>query len=102
MSYRRLEDISNKDKINGLREQLHGEGKLRPEPNGYTQLISPELSPKLDPITESDTILPLYTVSNGHSEGGRDDGRHNLVRGVSTRFRTGERPEIIDITTTSG
>lgn len=78
-----LEDISNKAKINGLREQLDGEGKLRPEPMGHTQLISPDLSPKLDPITESDNVLPLYSLSNGHSQGDRNDGRHTLVGGVS-------------------
>ena len=74
-----LEDISNKAKNNGLKDQLDGEEQLQPEPLGHAQLISPELSPKLDSTMESDNILLHYSFSNGHSQGHRNDGRHTLA-----------------------
>ncbi|KAA6413202.1 MAG: DUF747-domain-containing [Lasallia pustulata] len=74
-----LEHISKKAKSNRLREQLDGEEQWRPEPMGHAQLISPELSPKLDASTEADSIVSRLSLPNGHSERLRNDGRHILA-----------------------
>lgn len=73
-----LEDISNKFKHSGPREQSDGEEKVLSDRLGHAQLLSPELSPKLDTTIDFDTLLH-YSLSNGHSQGDRNDGRDSLV-----------------------
>lgn len=74
-----LADISNKATNSGPREQLGGEEKLLLDRLGHAQLISPELPSKLDTAMDFDNSRSHYSLSNGHSQGDRNDGGHGLV-----------------------